>query len=361
MARAKKNQKTGKQYTTREIILLLALLFVAILYFYFTYFFTPITEEIGQLKADTETLRMEYTARKSLIAKKETLLQELEEHDQNLKSLKSLYFKTSHQEHFIKVLETELLDEEDLDVSSLSFTGANPFAEFISEAEGSVYLETSVVSFPYAGTYEGLEELIGKLEQYPQIIRINSLDITHMPAEASSEEDEESGEPYYQGNLNIEFFTIPQNYSFPWEIDVPSYEDADEYTQGLFEYDDGNFGLPPFLVEREEAPEDTGDDEYVFTPVEEEPEESENEETDPDENPDEEEIVDKDPVQGENKPADPEKEELMTYAVKPGDTIFSISMRFYGTQYRVQEIMAINKIYDPTTLQSGSVILLPSI
>ncbi len=349
MARAKKTKKTGKQYTTRELILLLALLFVAILYFYFTYFFTPITAEIRQLKADTDTLRMEYTVRKSLIAKKEAMLLELEDHERNLKTIHAQYFKTSHQEHFIKVLETELLDEEDLDVSSLSFTGASPFAEFISEAEGSVYLETSMVNFPFAGTYESLEELIVKLEQYPQIIRINSLDITYMAAEAADEADALRDEPYYQGNLNIEFFSIPQDYSFPWEIDVLSYENADEYTQGLFDYDDGSFGLPPFLVEREEASEGSGEDENVYTPIEEEPSGTENE---PDE--------DEDPEEGEDDPSVPDQEELMTYAVKPGDTIFSISMRFYGTQYMVQEIMALNEITDPTTLQSGSVILLPS-
>ena len=356
MARGRKSKTKGKQYTTREIILLIALAFVGIIYLYFTYFYTPMLEESQQLKTDTETFRIEYTARKGLIAKKDTMQEELKSYEKDLEQFQSQYFKTSHQEHFIKVLEVELLDEENLNVSSLSFTGANPSAEFVNIETGAMPLESSVVSFPFTGTYETLEELIRRLEGYPQIIRINALDITYM-TDRPEEEEAFAAEPLYQGNIQIEFFTVLQEYRFPWKSELPPYEDAESYTQGLFQYDDDASGIPPFLVEQEVAEENPEEEPVVVVPEEEEeePEESEEEPEDEEEPDDEEEPID------EEKPENSEEDQTFTYKVKPQDTLFSISMRFYGTQHRVTEIMALNNIKDPRFLQSGRIILLPSI
>lgn len=344
MASDKKTKGKGKQYTTREIIMLVTLAMVALLYFYSNYFLFPTMNKITQLKADTDLLRTEYSERKALIAKEENMQNDLVLYNQKITSIKSNYFKTSNQEHFIKVLELELIDDRELEVSSLSFDAPKPAIEFVSEEDKSILLESSITSFPFSGPYESIMNLLYRLESYPNLIRVNFLDMTYLDLTKS---DENLKDPIYQGNIGIEFFTIPQEYESPWNTQLPDYDNAIAFNGGLFNYNDGKLGIPPFLEEKvTEVIVGEGDN---STPVvEETPSNTGNEVPSP--------VVtdeDKDPIEN------PDEVKTSTYNVKPGDTIFSISMRFYGSADQVEGIMALNKITDPITLRSGSIIQLP--
>src|SRR5690554_6077904 len=132
MARDKHSRGKGNQFTAREKILLGVLVAAALIYAYFNLFLLPTQEQIAVLKTEKSTLEDEYQARNALISQKGTLAEQLAENSKAVNGYKNQYFKTANQEHFIKVLETELLDDEDLKVSSLSFAGSQPASEFVS-------------------------------------------------------------------------------------------------------------------------------------------------------------------------------------------------------------------------------------
>lgn len=72
------------------------------------------------------------------------------------------------------------------------------------------------------------------------------------------------------------------------------------------------------------------------------------------------------PVQEQKSQQEPEsaqtsasKPQPVSYTIKDGDTLIGISFRNYGTDKKVSEICALNKINDPDDIKSGQKILLP--
>ncbi len=377
MASRKQSKVKGKQYTMREIIMVIALAGVALIYFYSNYFLFPVLTEIDQLKADIDLLRIEYTQRKTLIAQEENLQEDFALYNREITTIKSQYFKTTNQEHFIKVLEQELIDDKDLDVLSLNFDPSTPSIEFVNEDnEGvlndgapnenvpndsasnekipNVQIESSYTTFPFSGPYESIMSLLYRLERYTNLIRVNFLDMSYLDPTKSAEN---LVEPLYQGNIGIEFFTIPQEYESPWYTELPDYDNAIAFNSGLFRYDDGELGIPPFLVEK--APEVIVNEGGVTTPIVggtttgtgtgATPPTGTGTGTTPPTDTDEED----DPI------VNPDVKNTSTYLVKPGDTIYSISKQFYGSTAKVEEIMILNEITDASSLKSGTYIEIP--
>lgn len=326
MARDSQAKERKKRFTSRETILLISLIVVAMIYVYANFFFLPTLDKINQLKTDNDNLQLEYDTRISLIAQKDILLEQLEESNRLYSEYKSQYFKTTNQEHFIKVLELDLLERNDLDIANLTFNEVQPFVEFNSGEESIVSLYSNVVTFPFEGSYEGLIELIRRLESSKEIIRINSLDILQIDP---SVEDDKTVKKYdklgnllktlYQGNITIELFSIPQEYSYPWNVGLPDYDNAVAYEGSLFSYDDGGL-VPPAKEVDDEGNVDDG---------------------------------------GNQPDVDDDVTYPSTYVVQPGDTLWSISMRFYGTNDYVDQIMFMNNITDTHLFRSGSTIRLP--
>ena len=372
MARDKRIKTTSKQFTTREIFLIILLVFAALIYVYANFILMPMLDEIAVLSTETDSLNAEYASRLAVISQKSDLEVKLEENKEITNNYKSKYFSTTNQEHFIKVLELQLI-EEDLEVLSLTFNEAQNNAEFITEEGQASILSSSIISFPFSGTYEKLMELIRRVEQYDQLIRINSLDLTYdeMPEKTFSTSSQwfQSGyheKPMYQGNITLEFFTIEQEYESPYYSSLPDYERAYEFNDSLFLFDDGGLGVPPFFVEKEE--ESTGNGSIVSggsdnTGTNSGSGSSSN--TDNSGNGSTTGTSDNDSdTSGTgsnsntgNTPV--EDTDPATYTVKPGDTLFSISMQFYQSGDPVEDIMKLNNITDPNTLQSGMVLKLP--
>jgi len=197
------------------------------------------------------------------------------------------------------------------------------------------------VFFPFQGSYESLIELIYRIEGFEHIIRINSLDISYVDLTTDPDEDVDTDEILYQGNIGIEFFTIPQPYEYVWKEELPEYINAQNFVEGLFNYDDGALGLPPFMVEVEVDEEI----EEIIIPENVNDEDSEEDESN---NPEDENPID-----------DNNEQEYATYLVKYGDTVFSISIDMYNSANYVDEIMELNNLSDSRNLRSGSTILLP--
>jgi len=216
-------------------------------------------------------------------------------------------------------------------------------------------------------------ELIRRVEQYDQLIRINSLDLTYdeMPEKtfATSSQWFQSGyheKPMYQGNITLEFFTIEQEYESPYYSSLPDYERAYEFNDSLFLFDDGGLGVPPFFVEKEE--ESTGNGSIVSggsdntgtnsgSGSSSNTDNSGNGSTTGTSNNGSDNSGTGSNSNTGNTPA--EDADPATYTVKPGDTLFSISMQFYQSGDPVEDIMKLNNITDPNTLQSGMVLKLP--
>lgn len=363
MARDKGIKNSKNQFTSREIFLLILLGFAALIYAFANFILLPTLDEIAVLKTETATMNAELSTQLGVIAQKSALEERLQENLESTDVFKSKYFKTTNQEHFIKVLELQLLEDK-LEVMSLSFNDAQNTAEFMTEEGQPSLLSSSIITFPFSGNYEDLMDLIRRVEQYDQMIRINALDITYqeMPARAFSTSSSwfQSGyheNPIYQGNISLEFFTIAQEYESPYYSTLPDYHRAIEFNDSLFLYDDGGLGVPPFFVEKEtEQPGSgtivSGGDEAGGTGGT-----TGNTGTDGntgtggngggtagDNDDDETPVTDSDPA---------------TYIVMPGDTVFSISMKFYESQDPVEDIMALNNITDPNILQSGTILKLP--
>ena len=372
MARDKRIKTTSKQFTTREIFLIILLVFAALIYVYANFILMPMLDEIAVLSTETDSLNAEYTSRLAVISQKSDLEVKLEENKEITNNYKSKYFSTTNQEHFIKVLELQLI-EEDLEVLSLTFNEAQNNAEFITEEGQASILSSSIISFPFSGTYEKLMELIRRVEQYDQLIRINSLDLTYdeMPEKtfATSSQWFQSGyheKPMYQGNITLEFFTIEQEYESPYYSSLPDYERAYEFNDSLFLFDDGGLGVPPFFVEKED--ESTGSGSIVSggsdnTNTNSGSGSSSNtgntgngSTTGSSNNGSNNSGTGSNTNSGNNPSEDTDP---ATYTVKPGDTLFSISMQFYQSADPVEDIMKLNNITDPSTLQSGMVLKLP--
>ena len=372
MAKDKRINTTSKQFTTREIFLIILLVFAALIYVYANYILMPMLDEIAVLSTETDSLNAEYTSRLAVISQKSDLEVKLEENKEITNNYKSKYFSTTNQEHFIKVLELQLI-EEDLEVLSLTFNEAQNNAEFITEEGQASILSSSIISFPFSGTYEKLMELIRRVEQYDQLIRINSLDLTYdeMPEKTFSTSSQwfQSGyheKPMYQGNITLEFFTIEQEYESPYYSSLPDYERAYEFNDSLFLFDDGGLGVPPFFVEKEE--ESTGNGSIVSGSSDNtgtnsggasssNTDNSGNGSTTGTSNNGSDNSGTGSNSNTGNTPA--EDADPATYTVKPGDTLFSISMQFYQSGDPVEDIMKLNNITDPNTLQSGMVLKLP--
>lgn len=354
MARNNQTKMKKKRFTTRETVLLSLLLVVAVIYFYTNYFFLPTMDKITQLKADKDTLQLEYNSRISLIAQKEQLADQLEEINRSYNEFKSQYYKTTNQEHFIKVLELDFIDDNDLDIASLTFNEAFPLVEYNSTEASIVPLHSSIVTFPFEGSYDGLIELISRLEKNKELIRINSLDIIKVdptvdPTTGTPVQTVSSQKVIYQGNITIEFFIIPQDYSFPWNVGLPQYDKASTYEGSLFFYDDGGL-VPPVTVVVNEG----------NTPVVTDPDDNDNEtpgEVVDGENPTD--VDDPDEVDNGEEGNDTETKPG-TYVVQPGDTLWGISMKFYGTNNYVDQIMFLNNISDTRSFRSGMTINLPA-
>lgn len=372
MARDKRIKTTSKQFTTREIFLIILLVFAALIYVYANFILMPMLDEIAVLTTERDSLNAEYASRLAVISQKSDLEVKLEENKEITNNYKSKYFSTTNQEHFIKVLELQLI-EEDLEVLSLTFNEAQNNAEFITEEGQASILSSSIISFPFSGTYEKLMELIRRVEQYDQLIRINSLDLTYdeMPEKTFSTSSQwfQSGyheKPMYQGNITLEFFTIEQEYESPYYSSLPDYERAYEFNDSLFLFDDGGLGVPPFFVEKEE--ESTGNGSIVSggsdntgtnsgSGSSSNTDNSGNGSTTGTSNNGSDNSGTGSNSNTGNTPA--EDADPATYTVKPGDTLFSISMQFYQSGDPVEDIMKLNNITDPNTLQSGMVLKLP--
>ena len=372
MARDKRIKNTTKQFTNREIFLIILLVFAALIYVYANFVLMPMLDEIAVLRTETDSLNAEYASRVSVISQKNNLEAKLVENKEITDNFKSKYFSTTNQEHFIKVLELQLIEEE-LEVLSLTFNEAQTNAEFITEEGQASILASSIISFPFSGTYEKLMELIRRVEQYDQLIRINSLDITYddMPERAFSTSSQwfQSGyheKPMYQGNITLEFFTIDQEYESPYYSTLPDYGRAYEFNDSLFLFDDGGLGVPPFFVEKED--ESTGSGSIVSggsdnTNTNSGSGSSSNtgntgngSTTGSSNNGSNNSGTGSNTNSGNNPSEDTDP---ATYTVKPGDTLFSISMQFYQSSDPVEDIMKLNNITDPSTLQSGMVLKLP--
>lgn len=351
---ASKNQSKApkKRFTTRETILLSTLLVVALVYAYTNFFFLPTLDKISQLSIENETLQLEYDSRIALIAEKDELHKQVEENKRLYDEFKNQYFKTTNQEHFIKVIELDLLERNDLDITSLSFNETLPLVEFTSGEESVISLHSSIATFPFEGSYEGLIELIRRLEASKQLIRINSLDIFQVEPTAEVingvvQQTQNRQEIIYQGNITIEFFIIPQDYSYPWNVGLPQYDEADSYEGSLFFYDDGGLVPPPtVVVDEDNQPATNEDDEDTEAGADDEDEDDDDTQAGADDDG----VVDNEVG---TRPS--------TYVVQPGDTLYGISMRFYGTNNYVDQIMFLNNISNTRLFKSGSTIRLPDL
>ena len=332
MERTNKGREEKKRrLTNRERILVIILVLAAIIFAYVYFFLLPTMDRIDELELEREALEAEYDLKSTLIARRDEFRSEIRGEEQSLEEFLTQYFPTINQEHFIKLLELDFIADNDLDIRALTFNRPEELDLTEDEETRVVDLYNSRVFLPYEGSYGGLIELISRIETYEQMIRINTLSIT----QDSENEDE------YFGNLSIDFFSVPQDYEYPWNGELPDYTLASAYDRSLFYFSDE--GLPPEEndIDDEEDEEDNGENDN-----------GNGNDTENDDDPE-----DDDEAADDDEDSDPG--DYIEYLVQPGDTLSEISRDIYGTSAYVPEIMRINGISDPRRLLWGTTIRLP--
>ena len=319
-----------KRLTNRERTLVIILILAAIIFAYVYFFLLPTMDRIDELEIEREALQMEYDQRSGLIAQRDEFRRGLEEERERLEELFALYFPTTNQEHFIKLMELDFIADNDLDIPALTFNRFQTYDLTRSEETKVIDLFNSRIFLPYEGSYEGLRELISRIESYDQMIRINNLTITM---------DEEADD--YFGNMTIDFFSIPQDYEYPWDAELPDYTLAAAYDRSLFHFSAQD--LPPEEndVDDEDDEEDNGDNDN-----------GNGNDTENDDDPEDDDEADDDDE-------DSDAGNYIEYLVQPGDTLNEISTEYYGSTAYVPEIMELNGITDPRRLLWGTTIRLP--
>ncbi len=223
----------------------LAIVAISFLYLYF--FLLPTMDRIDELEIERDALQTEYNLQLDLIARIDEFSSDLESLEGGLEEFYVQYFPTTNQEHFIKILEENLIADNDLEVPALTFNEAQEMNFLDSDEESLIELLNSRVFLPYFGSYEGVIELVSRLENFGQVIRINNLSIT---------QDEDADE--YFGNISIDFFSIPQDFDYPWNGELPDYTMAPVYDRSLFYFSAED--LPPDENDiDEEDEEDNGE------------------------------------------------------------------------------------------------------
>ena len=335
MATKTEDKKVGR-LNTREKVLIALLLIGAAVFAYLYFFLFPLMDEISTRELERDTLQAEYNEKSELVARRDEISEEHEMLAVAIEEQQQAFFPTANQEHYIKVLELEIIADNDLNIPALTFQEAS---ELTIRDEMTTEVYTTRVMLPYEGSYEGLRELIRRLESSEERIRINVLNIT---------EDEETQEVF--GNMSIDFYSIPREYDYPWSAEVLDYSAASAYDRSLF-YVSGQ-DLPADENDVEDAddgePEDGNGD-------------NGNEAADDPEDDDDEDEGSDDDEEGDPAGDTPDFDgiDFETYRVVPGDTLNQISLDYYGTTAYVSDIMELNNITNPRRLLWGTTIRLP--
>ena len=322
--------KGKKGLTKREKTLVILLIFAAVIFAYVYFFLLPTMDRIDELELEREILQTEYDEKSTLINRRGEFVQGIENAQVAIEEYLVYYFPTTNQEHFIKTLELEFIADNDLDIRALTFNRAQAYDLTRGDETRIVDYYNSRVFLPYEGSYEGLRELIRRIESYDQMIRINNLTIT-----------EDTEEEEFFGNMTIDFFSIPQDYEYPWNGEFPDYTLAAAYDRSLFYFSAQDLPPDENEIDDDEDEEDNGENDN-----------GNGNDTENDDDGDDDDEADDDDE-------DSDAGNFIEYLVQPGDTLNQISTDFYGTTAYVPEIMRINNISDPRRLLWGTTIRLP--
>lgn len=298
--RTKSQRKTKKKINRRELTnnerTLITLLAIVILFWLsFKYIIDPQMLKISTLESKMDTYSLKIKENNRILKNKEAILDEKSALFIEKQNIEKDFFKSLNQPQIIYVL-NELLLKSDIEIDSISFS--QPFMETLNTQE----IQKMDISMPFKGSFSSLNETIKSLEAETRKLVINNIDI------------QQGEETEIAGNINLGVYSLSG-----------IVEGKDE--ELLIEMTDEN-KLNPFIPYKgyvdpnkikEESLGEVSDGQ-----AEEKPEEK--------------------PIAGAN---------YDTYKAIKGDNISYISMRKYGTEKYVDEILSLNGMMRSSILPIG--------
>lgn len=298
--RANNQKKTKKKINRRELTnnerTLITLLAIVILFWFsFKYIIDPQILEISTLESQMDTYSLKIKENNRIIKNKEAILDEKSALFIEKQNIEKDFFKSLNQPQIIYVL-NELLLKSNIEIDSISFS--QPFMETLNTQE----IQKMDISMPFKGSFSSLNETIKSLEAETRKLVINNIDI------------QKGEETEIAGNINLGVYSLSGIVEDKDE-ELPI-ETTDENKLNPFIPYDGY--VDPNKI-KEESLVEVSDGQ-----ADEKPEEK--------------------PIAGAN---------YDTYKAIKGDNISYISMRKYGTEKYVDEILSLNGMMRSSILPIG--------
>ena len=168
-----KKSKSNRRINTRpltnsEKFLLTALGVVLIVFISYRFILTPQAAKIEELEVAKMDYDLKIMENNNTLMKERKIIEELQELTNERDVILANYFPTLDQPQIIYLL-NDLVYDERVDISDLSFSRANP------EQVGELNVMKMDVSIPFNGNYDGIMSVVNSLGHSPRRIVVDSL------------------------------------------------------------------------------------------------------------------------------------------------------------------------------------------
>lgn len=289
-----KKKINRREFTNNERTLITILAIVILFWLSFKYIIDPQILNISTLESKIDTYRLNIEENNRILKNKEVILDERSELFIEKQNIEKDFFKSLNQPQIIYVL-NELLLKSDIEMDSISFS--KPFMETLNTQE----IQKMDIIMPFKGSFSSLNETIKSLEAETKKIVINNIDI------------QKGEETEIVGNINLGVYSLSgivegKDDELPIEI-------TDENKMNPFIPYKGYVDLSKIKENISQEPLDEQDV-------------SQSQELE-------------------------DKNQYDTYRAIKGDNISYISMRKYGTEKYVDEILNLNGMLRSSILPIG--------
>ena len=335
----------------REKGLLLVLILSVVLFGYYRFIIVPQNLALADLEVQLHTVEQEHMALQRTVASEDQLKQQLKEIDQDLFSIAGGFYGELEQEDIILII-NDFLVKDVFDISAVNFS--LPQAEVLQSAtvdsadteeeemngssrkEPLTFLKTSS-QFSYESNYAGLVNLLAHLRQYQGKALVSSMSIA----------GNDNGQ--LTGSITLDFYNVPQiAHYYPGRPKAITYTLTDHVQgSGLSNpFDRNGDNILPAATPSQAA----RGEEHNRQPAS----SSEPATTTPD-------VGNARNANEQIRGRSIEKENQWVLAVEEGDTIYRITVAFYGDFIHAHHIIDANYIEDPDFIQIGQVLQIPKI
>ena len=212
--------KLGSKFNLRELVLIGALLFMALIYIYLEFVVFPLSAEIEAKEGESAVLTEELIQKRTTASRLPKLEEEYHLLQGNLLKQRLSFYPTENQEFVINTLEDMVLADDKLSAPSIDFSEANVAEEL---AEG---LYRTSVTFNYVSDYDSIKAIVARLEAENEKVNITNMIML-----------EDRLNDQYSGSVTINFYSVPRPFEYEWSTQILARDDVRVVNQNIFHRD----------------------------------------------------------------------------------------------------------------------------